>query len=143
MSNNSHNVTDNAGSRPSIASDQLGAFGFTMRIGVADGLHLLLRTGLGIDHAVTFGFFEAHAQFPVQPDWALRVMASYSEAGNIEARGGIRYWLTGRGGAGSLAITVEGGLGYLAYRTPERSRGYPAGIELLGPGAGIGFEARL
>jgi hypothetical protein len=114
-----------------------------MRIGVVEGIHVLLRSGISLDHQVGFAFFEGSAQFPVQPEWAIRVAAAWAAAGNIEVRGGVRLWLTGRGGAGSIGITVDGGFGYMHYSPPARDRGFPPPVELMGPGVGIGIEARL
>ena len=117
-----------------------------IRVGVADGLAFWLRSGIAIDHqslGSKFAIFEGWGQVPFGPQWALTLRGSWTMAGTADLLVGMRVWLEGRGGPGSIALRLSGGFVRLTYQPPSRGRGYPDDIDHLGPGLGIGIEGRL
>lgn len=140
VSNNEHDPYSS-----NIEPDAMLVAAPTLRIGVTDGLHLIVRAGVALGGpSARFGFFQSTAQIPLTHDLALSLAFDYGLSGNIEVRAGLRLWMIGRGQAGSLALTFDGGGSRLQYRGPWiRDRGYPPTVDHFGPGVGLGVEARL
>src|SRR4029078_5412630 len=94
LSNNRNSATPTTAQ---IEAGQLAALGLSLRVGYWAGFFFQIRGGISVGNSVGLGFVPLPGQIPAMPELAMTLAFSYGGAGNIEARGGIRYWLNGRG----------------------------------------------
>jgi hypothetical protein len=127
----------------------------TIRGGAVDGLHGEIRGGLyihstgGDPDRFQLGFIDARVQIPISEQIALVFHGGGGSDGHAMGEGGVRIWVVGTGGPGSVGLKITAGGGYLfAIGEPRPDPSCPGcGIftnrtELAGPGFGLGLDWR-
>lgn len=148
---------------PGIILNRLGgrafSFGFSVRLGSLDGLNLIfhssyrLRQGFGQPSDLAFYGAGGEINIPLSKRFTLHLLADGSQA-NIWGTLGLKYWLRGNGGPGTLILDSGVGGAYIddtcAAIDSASSACFPLGplfgssqARNGGPIASLGLDARF
>ncbi len=132
------------GASTTDAADSAFSLLQSLRIGALDGLHLAVQTDVFVlDKQFEFGAVSGSLQIPVKEGWWLLLRGGGGPMGFAFGDVGVRYRVSGDGGAGSFFLQgMLGGValfgGYVCSST-----GYCSSQDSGGPALGVGVEWRL
>ena len=117
----------------------------SLRIGALDGLHLAFQTNVFVlNSGFEFGGLNGVVQVPLIDRWWLITRAGGGPAGYVFGDIGVRYRVSGDGGAGSFFIQgVIGGVALFGSSASCDASGFCESRNSGGPALGIGAEWRL